>query len=548
MSLLVQVATSLSASRDAFPLDAGPLRLMRDLAVPVALALVGGLALMRAGLQFVSAYLPAKMVANLQAQLRREVLEGFGNASWGLQSREGEGHLQDVLTYQVSHAVFGLGVAINGAAALATFVTLVVAALLIDPVIAMVMLASGAVMFASFRPMSKLLRKFATAAVEANGAYASEVSETVRLTEEISAFGVQQAKARLLDSRSEAVRLPQMRAEFWSRAGHAVYQLVAVLFIVGGLVVMDMARGARVASLGTVVLILVRAASYGGVAQSSAHILNQFTPNLDAVSLARERYRINRQPLGSRPLTGIETLSLRDASFEYVRGRPVISEASFDIRRGEVIGIVGPSGSGKSTCLQLLLGLRPPTKGRFLVNGVPADEFTREDWTRLVAYVPQEARVMSGSVADNIRFFRKGIDDDRVCQAARLAHIHDEIERLSAGYDTVIGQRADALSGGQLQRLCLARALVGQPDLLVLDEPTSSLDSRSEALVHTSLQGLKGRLTIIIVAHRLSLVQICDRIMVFQEGRVEAFEDAGRVEELSDYYRDAIARFRNVAG
>ncbi len=141
-------------------------------------------------------------------------------------------------------------------------------------------------------------------------------------------------------------------------------------------------------------------------------------------------------------------------------------------------------------------------------------------------------------MADNIRYFRS-IDDDAVEQAARLALIHDDIIGWANGYDTVVGPRADAVSGGQQQRICLARALAAVPEVLVLDEPTSSLDPRSEALIQESLMALKGKVTLFIVAHRMLTLDVCDRVMVVVDGQLEAFDTIGFLQRENDYYRSA---------
>jgi len=546
LSLLVQVGATLSAGTTTAATRIGPLAPGRGLGVPAMLAIIAGLAVVRGGLQFVVAYIPARLIADLQVRLRKQIFDLYLNASWGIQARERDGHLQDLLTYQVTHATLGVGVAASAVVAVLTFAAMVVSAFVLDPAAAVIMIVTGLVLFALFRPVSRMVRSAAVRVADANATYAADVSETVRLAEEIASFGVQDSKSGALGERADQVRQPLLRSEFVGRAGHGLYQVAAVLFVVGGLVVLDLAGTGRVASLGAVVLVLVRAASYGGTAQHSFHLVHQYAPHLDVVSAARTRYQSAVQAHGNRRIASVDDLVFRDVTFSYVPGRPAVKDASFQIGQGQAVGIVGPSGSGKSTCVQLLLRLRIPDSGDYLVNGVPADEYNRLDWARLIAYVPQEARVMAGTVADNIRFWRDGIDDVEIERAAKLAHIHDEIMELPNGYDSVIGQRADALSGGQRQRLCLARALAGRPGLLVLDEPTSALDARSESLVQESLNGLKGKLTVVIVAHRLSLLRVCDRMIVFREGRLEAFEDLAGAEQQSDYYREALARARST--
>ena len=225
-------------------------------------------------------------------------------------------------------------------------------------------------------------------------------------------------------------------------------------------------------------------------------------------------------------------------TFGYNADRPVLEDLSFDVAGGEVIGIIGPSGAGKSTLVQLLLQLRKPEAGHYLVNGVDADRFARADWYRQVSYVPQEPRLLHASVAENISFFRD-LDRASVERAAKLARIHDDVVGWAHGYETIVGPRADAVSGGQQQRICLARALAARPEVLVLDEPTSALDPHSETLIGESLTALKSELTLFIIAHRMSTLDICDRVMVIVDGRLVAFDTKALLQTHSSYYRHA---------
>ena len=281
--------------------------------------------------------------------------------------------------------------------------------------------------------------------------------------------------------------------------------------------------------------------------QGAYQSLQQSIPFIDRLRRAEARYEASAPVRGEEPLPQISTLAFDEVSFSYTPGRPVLSELSFEVESGEAIGIVGPSGAGKSTLVQILLQLREPLAGRYLVNGTEVREFAREDWHRLVAYVPQEPRLLHASVADNIRFFRD-VDDEAVERAARLARIHDDITGWAKGYDTIVGPRADAVSGGQQQRICLARALAARPQVLVLDEPTSALDPHSESLIQESLTALKSELTLFTIAHRMSTLDMCDRVMVILDGRLAAFDTRPALQEHNHYYRTASLIATSSAG
>jgi len=227
--------------------------------------------------------------------------------------------------------------------------------------------------------------------------------------------------------------------------------------------------------------------------------------------------------------------------FAYTADREALADVTFRLEPGEAIGVIGPSGAGKSTLAQLLLGLRPPTSGMITVGGTPLQDVDRRWWSTRVAFVAQDAQLFTGSVAENIRFFRDGITEAELRTAAAQANVLRDIEALPHGFDTHLGERGSQLSGGQRQRLSIARALVGLPDLLILDEPTSALDAQSESLIRSTLAGLHGRLSVVIIAHRMSTLDVCDRIMVIEHGRMTALDTPTALRSDSEFYNNALS-------
>ena len=242
--------------------------------------------------------------------------------------------------------------------------------------------------------------------------------------------------------------------------------------------------------------------------------------------------RVGPRAQASEPsATFAEALVCEDVSFAYEDGHaPAVSHVYLRLAPGESLGIVGATGSGKSTLVALLLGLLPPTSGRILLDGVPLAGLERA-WQRLVGYVPQDPYLLDDTLRRNIALGVPDalIDEHRVARACSMAQLDEMVRQLPQGMDTPLGEDGVRLSGGQRQRVAIARALYGDPAVLVFDEATAALDNQTEREVTRAIASLHNTRTLIVIAHRLSTVESCDRLIFLQDGRVAA---SGRYEEL----------------
>lgn len=215
-----------------------------------------------------------------------------------------------------------------------------------------------------------------------------------------------------------------------------------------------------------------------------------------------------------------EALTFENVSFEYDADVPVIHDVNLTIRRGEVVALVGPSGAGKSTLVDMIARFHDPDQGRVLLDGVDLRDLQLQSLTSLLGIVTQETILFHDTIRANIAFADPDPDEERVVAAARAANAHEFIVAAPAGYDTIVGERGMRLSGGERQRLSIARAIYRNPQILIFDEATSSLDTESEAKVQEAIDHLMEGRTAVVIAHRLSTIRNADRIVVLEKGRL----------------------------
>lgn len=202
----------------------------------------------------------------------------------------------------------------------------------------------------------------------------------------------------------------------------------------------------------------------------------------------------------------------------------VIRDASFEVPAGEITVLQGPSGSGKTTMIDLLIGLHRPLSGRITVDGVPLEDISLKAWRRMIGYVPQELGLLHGSIRENVGLGDTGLSDQAILKALERAGAAEFVASLPEGLDTVVGEMGARLSGGQRQRIALARALVSEPKLIILDEVTSALDPETEAQICREVKALDGQYTMVAITHRPAWTEIADRLYRVEDGRVTAVE------------------------
>ena len=346
------------------------------------------------------------------------------------------------------------------------------------------------------------------------------LSEALGAARLILGFGRQsQAREHYLMAFDRHVHVT-LRSQTLATAVPSFFQPLAMLSVV---VAMGIAihQQTRISELAAVMWSLLASMPIlSGLLQSNISISN-FLPSYEQLMSLREKAAEVEEVEGRRIFTRLERgVELKDLEFTYPGRVQTLANLTMSIRKGQMTALVGESGSGKSTVTDLVLGLQIPEKGQVLIDGVPLGEWKQNSFRERIGYVPQDPLLFHASIRDNLLWSFEQAKEDDLWGALRLANAEDFVKELPQGIDTLVGDRGVRLSGGQRQRIALARALLRKPELLILDEATSSLDSESELLIQQSIEQVAKDTTILIIAHRLSTISKADQVYVLKQGRV----------------------------
>jgi ABC-type multidrug transport system fused ATPase/permease subunit len=420
-------------------------------------------------------------------------------------------------------------------AAIFTVTAIIVLLLWVDPVIALIAFAVlggtyGVIYFSS----GKVLKQLGQTRVQANRSRFRIANEALTGVKDIKLLGRERSYAKRYSVPARKMARTQVWVQLFSNLPQLALQAVALSgVILLCLVLLDPDGFASGAALGGILPTLGVFAFAGQRLMPELAKLYRSLAKIQAGGAAVESVYedlIEKAGRGTLPKSpppelGLgRSLDLEDVSYRYPNAEQIgLKDVSLQISAREKIGIVGSTGAGKTTLADLILGLLSPTHGRLVVDGVPLTDENIREWQQSVGYVPQDIFLTDASISENIALGvpPKEIDEERVRKACEIARIDSFIrEELPHGYATTIGERGVRLSGGQRQRVGIARALYHDADLIVFDEATSALDNLTEREVMAAIEALPGDKTVIMIAHRLSTVRRCDRIIVLDQGQL----------------------------
>lgn len=486
------------------------------------LGLIMGAFIIQNGIFLFQSYLSAHCQSSYANKWRTALFDSIMHAPWRFFSKQHSGVLTNAIIRETPRLAGAFFLTVQLGIAISMVCIYLMIAMLSSWKAALILMIFGCVLFLATRPLIRVGRNIGAELTQQNEKLQCLISEFFYNAKLLKATASEEFSVNLFNPVSEAMAKTEILSSFHPNLLKAIYEMSGVIVLCFVLGVSLLFLKIDSASVIVTVYLFVRLYSRLSIIPQHLQMLNLHLPSLEKVkalfnqAVSEREYQRTGVLLTSKRGVGI---SFEDVSIRY-DSEPVLQDISLEIKKGSIIGIVGVSGSGKTTLVDSLLDLIEPQKGKIQIEGISLNRLDVKQWRKNIGYVPQETQLFNTSVFENIAWGNTGVTEDMVKAAAQHANAHEFIHTLPEGYHTTIGERGLRLSGGQRQRLGLARALVDEKQLIILDEATSALDSPSETLIMDAIYKLKDKMTVIIIAHRLSSLMQVDKIYIINEGKI----------------------------
>ena len=471
--------------------------------------------------QFTAKYINNKILAQFGEETRNNLVDLTFRSSWPHLLEQKIGHLETILLRDVyiSTSLFNL---ISSFILLFTsFSMYALVALAISANFTLLTIALGIILTLVLKPVFYKIKKLSEETAGIQKLSSHHISENIIGMKAVKSTASENAVIQKGKEYFKKLKEAEIKASFYRETGVSFIEPAAFIVITLLFAFSYKSPGFNIAAFAVVIFLIQKMFMFIQSMQTHIQDINQSIPYLKAVLEYRQDAIKNTETdSGKKNFSFNNSIKFDVVSFSYGPTREIVSGLTFSIKKGETIGLVGPSGTGKTTVVDLLLRLFTPQKGVILIDGEDIHNVGLKEWRKRIGYVPQDIFLINDTIKNNIRFYNESISEKDIIEAAEMANIYDTVIELPKKFDTVVGERGVKLSGGQKQRIVLARALARKPEILILDEATSAIDTESEKLIQQSIKDLKGKVTILIIAHRPSTVMNCDRLVVLEKGGI----------------------------
>lgn len=493
---------------------------------------------------FCTNYITDKIRTDYVKKTRENLLKLTLQSNWSYLSKQKIGYLEKILmvdinTYSALLSYMSSSLILIMNAAIYAFI-----AFNISPIVTGITIATGGIFFLTFKPLVYKVRVVSHHSANLLKRIANHINESMIGMKTIKAMNLEDAVVERGRKYFDELRSIEMQVSVLSSLTYVITQPLSVLLIIGLFIFSYKLTDFNFASFAVIVYAINKIFSYVQDGQARLQNINALYPFLRTAFEHENLVTENAERLGgSRDIDFKKDIEFKDVSFKYTDNtHHTLTDINFKIQHGTITGIIGPSGAGKTTLVDLLLGLINPSSGKITLGDSDVVSIDKAVWRDSIGYVSQDVFLVNDTIENNIKLYNSNISDEDVVTASKMANIYDFIKTQPNGFKTAVGERGMDISGGQRQRIALARVLARKPKLVILDEATSALDNESEKLVQKAIEELRGKVTVVIIAHRPGTVKNADRIIVLNAGKLV---ENGKPDELlsspESYYHKIIS-------
>lgn len=467
----------------------------------------------------------SKIQVNLKSEIRLDIIQKYSKMDYLFYVNSDIGYFNNIVTIETERVVKAF-LAFSGVMAGIFYIGIYIfGGLLINYTITCVILLLSGILFYSMKIVHKLSKSYSIAVSNNNSNIQSTLIQSIYNFKYIKATTSFDKLIKRLKKDILSLAKLEYRISLLSVITVSVGEPFAIVIICGLIFYHVTVIGGNVTEIGVLIIFLYRGFLKTLTLQSMWQRFNSLVGGVETLEKAKENLDANIERNGKISVKDVEkTIIMKNVNFAYDVKKPVLNNININIEKNKTIGIVGESGTGKTTLFDLITGLLSPQSGEIKIGGVNHLDLDKILFRSNIGYVTQEPVLFNDTISNNISLWQHGTNKkkykEKITRAAKMAFCEKFILKTINGYDTIIGDKGIKLSGGQKQRIAIARELFRDPEIMIFDEATSSLDTKSENYIHQSISKLKGSRIIIIISHRLSTIKDCDYIYVLSEGNI----------------------------
>lgn len=512
----------------------------------VIISIFVGLILIRAIFTRFATIRQNRFLEQYELSLRRELYEAVGTASWESLSAKPYSELINLFITQCKQARGCLHQIIAFITSVFTAILQLAIACLMSIPVTIIVIVVGGTFLILFKPFQRKSREYGKKAVEINKELYKEIQNQLGSIKEIRAYGVEKTHDAIFTEISNVYYETGLRTTELRVLPQLCYSIAAAVLVAMAFIFSVFVMDTGTAQLMVLVYVFSRLwpvfSSWQGQLQTIQSCIPAYENIMSAISdLSAEAFRSEQK---GKSIPFKQEITFENVGFTYKDSdEEILHNINFTLPYGSVTALAGRSGAGKSTTADLLLGLLRPTGGRILIDGKELLDDELAVWRKSIGYIPQQPLILNASIRENLQRFHPDATEEEMVEALKKSLAWEFIEKLPMGIDTVLGDKGTRLSGGERQRVVFARVLIGNPKLIILDEATSALDYESESAIRETIASLRGKTTVLVIAHRLATIKSADRAIVLENGQIAEMGDMNDLLGNTDGY---LARMVNV--